>query len=453
MEALRETIFNDTLDSDRNSCRDQQYQRSNMQRSAIMNKLRQAGCRITKQRKIILDIILQEECTCCKEIYFLAARKDPNIGMATIYRMINLLEEMGGCIKPPHLAEERPYFSVNRHEPDTAICPFDPEMYKIAADRLVEKYGIKVLFHTYITAAIMEGKTIRGVIIENKSGRQAVYAKRVIDCTGDGDVIAYTGAPFETGVGEKDGEEVKSPVSTMFCMDGLAPDTVTWKVDKSLAYGAVNLFPLMKEDEFRAEMTRVTGINPCSAEDITKGEIACRKQILEVLDWLHHNYKGTEHARLTKVANMMGMMVSRRIVAEYKVTRDDILNYTIFDDAISMNAYGVDIHNPNGGGCELYWLIPGHAYSIPYRALLPLEVENIIAAGRCIAHDGIAVMATCYGTGEAAGAAAALSIKEDVPFRKLSVKKLQDQLKKQGVYLGDQEPEKPEPRYIHISTI
>ena len=95
MEALRETIFNDTLDSDRNSCRDQQYQRSNMQRSAIMNRLRQAGCRITKQRKIILYIILQEECTCCKEIYFLAARKDPNIGMATIYRMINLLEEMG----------------------------------------------------------------------------------------------------------------------------------------------------------------------------------------------------------------------------------------------------------------------------------------------------------------------------------------------------------------------
>ena len=85
MEALRETIFNDTLDSDRNSCRDQQYQRSNMQRSAIMNKLRQAGFRITKQRKIILDIILQEECSCCKEIYFLAARKDPNIVMATIY--------------------------------------------------------------------------------------------------------------------------------------------------------------------------------------------------------------------------------------------------------------------------------------------------------------------------------------------------------------------------------
>lgn len=365
----------------------------------------------------------------------------------------NLLEEMGGCIKPSDMAEKKPYFATGRHEPDTAICPFDPELYKIAADRLMEKYGVKVLFHTYITAAIMEEREVKGVIIENKSGRQAILAKRIVDCTGDGDVIAYAGAPFETGVGEKEGREVKSPVSTMFCFDTAAPDTVTWKVDKSLAYGAVNLFPLMRDDEFRAEMTRVTDINPCSAEDITKGEIACRKQILEVMDWLHKNYKGTEKARLTKIANMMGMMMSRRIVAEYKVTTDDILHYRMFDDVICMNAYGVDIHNPDGGGCELYWLIPGHAYSIPYRALLPLGVENIIAAGRCIAHEGIAVMATCYGTGEAAGAAAALSIRDHVALRMVSVEKLQDILKKQGVYLGESEPEKPEPRYIHINTM
>jgi len=173
-------------------------------------------------------------------------------------------------------------------------------------------------------------------------------------------------------------------------MDGLAPDTVTWKVDKSLAYGAVNLFPLMKEDEFRAEMTRVTGINPCSAEDITKGEIACRKQILEVLDWLHHNYKGTEHAhgnRIIKYSIIQDIISGHFILCHdssgYHHTHHIgnlgqscmlcsfiimmKLNYTIFDDAISMNAYGVDIHNPNGGGCELYWLIPGHAYSIDIR--------------------------------------------------------------------------------------
>ena len=365
----------------------------------------------------------------------------------------NLLEERGACIKPLNMEKERPTFSVNRHEPDTDICPFDPELYKIIADEYVAKYGVRTLFNTYIASAIMDNDTIRGVIIENKSGRQAVYAKRVIDCTGDADVIAFAGAPFETGVGERNGEKVESPVSTMFCMEGLSPDVVTWKVDHELAYGAVNLFPLMREDEFRAEMTRVIGIDPCSAEDITKGEIACREQILDVIDWLHKNHKGAENARLTKIAGAMGMMVSRRIIAEYKVTVDDILHYRIFDDAVAMTAYGVDIHNPDRGGCELYWLIPGHAYSIPYRSLLPVETENIIVAGRCIAAEGIAVQATCFATGEAAGAAAAVSIQDDVKFREVDIKKLQQKLREQGVYLGEDEPPIPEPRYIHINTI
>lgn len=95
MEALREEIYDYTSDPAQESFRNQQYQRSSMQRSAIVDRLRREGCRITKQRKIILDIILQEECTCCKEIYFLASKKDPNIGIATVYRMINLLEEIG----------------------------------------------------------------------------------------------------------------------------------------------------------------------------------------------------------------------------------------------------------------------------------------------------------------------------------------------------------------------
>ena len=98
-------------------------------------------------------------------------------------------------------------------------------------------------------------------------------------------------------------------------------------------------------------------------------------------------------------------------------------------------------------------MIPGHAYSIPYRSLLPLQVENIIAAGRSIAHEGISVQATCFATGEAAGAAAALSVRDDVALRKVDINKLQKRLLEQGAYLGDEEPAVPEPRYIHISTI
>ena len=144
MEALREIIFEDEMETEVNSCRDQQYQRSHMQRSAIMNRLRQAGCRITKQRKIILDIILQEECTCCKEIYFLASKRDPNIGMATIYRMINLLEEIGA------LKRKRAYRICNEESPvhicsvkldDYTSIRLDGEKLRQVIEKGMESFG------------------------------------------------------------------------------------------------------------------------------------------------------------------------------------------------------------------------------------------------------------------------------------------------------------------------
>ena len=144
MEALREILFEVEMETEVNSCRDQQYQRSNMQRSAIMNRLRQAGCRITKQRKIILDIILQEECTCCKEIYFLASKRDPNIGMATIYRMINLLEEIGA------LKRKRAYRICNEESPvhicsvkldDYTSIRLDGEKLRQVIEKGMESFG------------------------------------------------------------------------------------------------------------------------------------------------------------------------------------------------------------------------------------------------------------------------------------------------------------------------
>ena len=132
MELLQEEIYDHTSDSAQESFRNQQYQRSNMQRSAIMDRLRQEGCRITRQRKIILDIILQEECTCCKEIYFLASKKDPNIGMATIYRMINLLEEIGA------LKRKRAYRICNE-ETQVHMCSIqldDHTLIRLDGDKL-----------------------------------------------------------------------------------------------------------------------------------------------------------------------------------------------------------------------------------------------------------------------------------------------------------------------------
>ena len=144
MEALREEIYDHTSDPAQESFRNQQYQRSSMQRSVIVDRLRREGCRITKQRKIILDIILQEECTCCKEIYFLASKRDPNIGMATIYRMINLLEEIGA------LKRKRAYRICNEESPvhicsvkldDYTSIRLDGEKLRQVIEKGMESFG------------------------------------------------------------------------------------------------------------------------------------------------------------------------------------------------------------------------------------------------------------------------------------------------------------------------
>ena len=159
MEALRERRVDYELGSDMNSCRDQQYQRSNMQKSAIMNRLRQAGCRITKQRRIILDIILQEECTCCKEIYFLAARKDPNIGMATIYRMINLLEEIGA------LKRKRAYRICNE-ETTVNICSIKLDDY--SSVRLDGEKLLRVIERGMESCGYLHDRRVRSVSVESE---------------------------------------------------------------------------------------------------------------------------------------------------------------------------------------------------------------------------------------------------------------------------------------------
>ena len=359
------------------------------------------------------------------------------------------LEDRGAAIRPEHLQEKKPYFKNGRHEPQTDICPFDPEMYKIIAEEYVLEHNVRLLYHTFIAGIIKEGDTVTGAIIENKSGRQAVKAKRIIDCTGDADICAYAGTPLEIGFNGK-----PAAASTMFCVDNLSPDVQTWKVDNKLSYGAVNLFPLMNDDEFRVEMTRVNGLNLVNEDDITKGEIDCRRQIIGIIDYMHKNLPGAEKARLTKVASMMSMLRTRRIIGEYTLTADDILNYKMFDDVICMNAYGVDIHSQNGGGCELYWLIPGHAYAVPYRCLVPQNIDNLLTAGRALSINvsgGTLISAACMATGEAAGAAAALSINQGVTVRNVSIPDLQDALRSQNVYLGENEPPRPEGKqYIHI---
>lgn len=359
--------------------------------------------------------------------------------------LINRLEKEQGAIRSTDIKEQKPNFGKLRCEPDTGVTAVDVEVYKRVADQMMLELGVTVYFHTIVTNAIMDGNTIKGVIIESKSGRQAIIGKRVVDATGDADVAAYAGAEFDIGRPE---DNVTMPLTTMFTVGGMDDTTRTHKWDPSTAYGAVNLFPLLRDGEYRVEMTRASG-SGINVKDLSKAEMNCRSQIPNIIEHLRETHEGAENIYLISSASTVGVQDSRRIKGEYELTEDDVLNYKIPDDVILMNGYGVDIHNPEGGGALLNWLIPGHAYGIPYRCLVPLHIENLLVAGRSIsanvsAQSSIRIMAGCMGTGEAAGAASALSIKEGSTVRDLSVEKLQSVLRSQNVYLGENEPPVPE---------
>jgi FAD dependent oxidoreductase len=149
---------------------------------------------------------------------------------------------------------------------------------------------------------------------------------------------------------------------------------------------------------------------------------------------------GFANARLAATATQIGVRESRRIVGEYTLTRDDILERRTFDDAIARSAYPIDIHNPSGSGTTTHRLPPGTSYEIPYRCLVPQTVDALLVAGRCISttHEALAstrLTPTVMTLGQAAGTAAALSIRENVQPRAVDVTALRKRLIADGVDL------------------
>ena len=187
-------------------------------------------------------------------------------------------------------------------------------------------------------------------------------------------------------------------------------------------------------------MTRVNGVNGTDPESLSHGEVAGRKQIQDIQKYLTSYVPGFENAYFLRAAPFLGIRETRRIVGQYVMTSDDVLNCAHFDDAIAVASYPLDIHHPEGGGCTLTWC--GDCYDIPYRSLIPQQVKNLIMAGRCIsttheAMSAIRVMAPCMAMGEAAGRAAKMAIRTGVSVSEIDVKKLQSELLSTGAYLRE----------------
>jgi hypothetical protein len=336
---------------------------------------------------------------------------------------------------------------------------FDVEGLKLLLDRMMDEAGVRVLYYTFFCDALVEDGRIIGGVIQNKSGRQAVLAHQVIDTTGDADVAARAGAPFQLGRPE---DGLCQPTTLMFTLEGVDwPQVAAWRTDYQMqaAWRQAQEDGIMEPfqnqimgwwhtdvlpTQVGVNMTHMTHVDATDAGDLTRATIEGRRQAHHLVEVFRKVVPGMEHCYLIATAPALGLRESRRIQGEVTLTEDDVLAQRRWDDSIGYGSFFIDIHNPAGPGMsgQTYRPEPGFRYQIPYRILVPQDVEHLLVAGRCVSVTHVAlgsvrVMFTCMVMGEAAGAAAVLSLREEVPPRELPPDVLQGQLRRQGVILDE----------------
>jgi hypothetical protein len=334
---------------------------------------------------------------------------------------------------------------------DEETKAFDTEAMKLVADRMVKEAGVKLLLHTYITDVLVtrEG-AVRGVEVRNKSGRQVLLGKVTVDATGDGDVAVMAGAPYEKGRRE---DGLTQPMTLNFRLGGVdvermpPREEINRLFEEAKAKGEISIprenvlfFPTTRRGEIHFNTTRVVKADGTKAEDLTYAEIEGRRQMAELIEFLRRRVPGFENAYLLMSGVQIGVRETRRIIGEYILTGDDIVEARKFEDAIARGSYPIDIHSPTGEGTVIKRLPLGESYDVPYRCLVPKKVDNLLVAGRCIsstheAQAAIRVIPIVVAIGQAAGTTAALSVKHNVPPRELDVRLLQKTLRKQGAVL------------------
>lgn len=368
------------------------------------------------------------------------------------------------------------------HGSGTYMCWFDREVYKYAAFQLVQEAGADILLHTWVSEAVMDGSRIRGLIVQNKSGRQIIPSDVVIDTTGDGDVIGASGARFEIGR-ESDGRT--QAMTMLFEMAGVDIPAVREYIEThpqefewwSPIIPIHPLRPEFQQDHFVAQgflslvkeamdagdlylgrnsvlllttlwpgmitfnSTRVIGKRGIDARELTEAEIDARRQAMSLAGFMKKYVPGFAQAYVVTTGVQIGVRESRRLVGEYVLTTKDVQRGHKFPDGIARGYFPIDIHSPTGkegyqpGGST--WTELDDSYDIPYRCCVPERVECLLVAGRCISASHEAVgstrsTGTCMALGQAMGTAAALAVKKGVLPRHINTNELREILETQG---------------------
>jgi len=295
---------------------------------------------------------------------------------------------------------------------------FDTEMFKYLTLKMAVEAGVKILFHTYFSDVIMEDGNVAGVIVENKSGRQAVYAGTVVDASGDGDVAWRAGVPFWQ---VKKDEAHRLNDELMYKIGGVPEDT---KVGGCLLGDTMVLWGPSPGP-----------MNCADADDLTQSEIATRLAVYEHLEEKKREAPDLAGTRVIDTGTLIGIRQTRFFEGEYKLTGEDVLEGHAFEDSVAMGA------NPVISIYGYRRFLTHEGYDIPYRCFLPKGVDRLLIAGRCMSSDQIAyeswrAMAAVFAIGEAAGAASALAAKSGKTVKEIDVKALRQALIAQGAEIG-----------------
>ena len=342
---------------------------------------------------------------------------------------------------------ERNYFEKGVGKPF-----IDPEMLKKIYFEMLEDAGAEVLLYTFVCGVIRDGDTVKGVIVENKTGRGAYLGKVIVDASGDGDVAAKAGAEYFLGR-EEDGR--MQPATLMFKVGGVdmenavLPPSFETQVPtekgelqalakKLLPHpaGHVLLYPSPIPGIVTCNMTNVTGIDGTKAEDLTRAEVVCRSQMEPIVEFLREYVPGYAHCYIISAASLIGIRETRHFKGVKTITEEDVLTARQFPDAVVHGAwFNFDVHNMTGSGldktgCQAKFT-QQKGYTIPYGCMVPEKLNGLLLSGRNIsgshmAHSSFRTMPICMGIGEADGIAAALAVRGNIPLRDVRPEEIQE---------------------------
>jgi len=366
--------------------------------------------------------------------------------------IVDRLMRIGGCTGHAEM--------LSHYDYDSVCTAIDTELYKLVTMEMLREAGVTVWVNTFVAGAIREGSRIAGMITESRSGREAIYAKAFVDCTGYGDLAAHAGAKFtepndysvanSIGVANVDIERMCEYLKSQNTLIQLARGRRSGKDDQIVRFGGESV---RLSEEFNAEAKQIglsmittttqdnylmflklnlkMPVSPTSRDAVAEAELELRRRQFKAIELLRRHVPGCERAFIARTSPSLNIRRGRLIVCDYDIQLEDILQARHFDDDVFVYGFHDSAPRLKVGG--------GGTYGIPYRALLPAGIENLLVAGMMITSNHDAHMSTrntvsCMGQGQAAGTAAALCAARNCGTRELPYSLLRRTLEKDNVY-------------------